>query len=79
MSALTDAPDLTELLLRVYDARRAMDRARRSPSVRRHDTDLARHDLVDALEAYTSGLDACNTPVPYGLRNELRLNRGLDN
>jgi hypothetical protein len=72
------ASDLPGLLTRVCDARRAMARARRTTSSQRIETGLARHELIDALEAYTSGLAMVNSPVPYRLRDELRLNRALD-
>ena len=44
----------------------------------RADLGNARHDLVLALEAYTMGLEQLGRPVPYALRDELRLQRSLD-
>lgn len=66
---------LYEDLLR---ARRAVSRSRQVASRNRLELVNARHDLVVALEAYTRGLDAVGRPVPYVLRDELRLQRGLD-
>jgi hypothetical protein len=66
---------LYEDLLR---ARRVVLRSRQVPSRNRLELSNARHDLVVALEAYTHGLDSAGRPVPYALRDELRLQRGLD-
>jgi hypothetical protein len=73
----TGAP-LSDLLGDVMRARDAVGKVRRVPQVSRVDVGNARHDLVLALEAYTSGLEALGRPVPYALRDELRLQRRLD-
>lgn len=69
---------LGDLLDDVMRARGAIHRVRRVPVTSRPDVGHARHELVLALEAYTSCLMALGKPVPYGLRDELRLQRGLD-
>lgn len=38
-------------------------------------TGPARHHLISALEAYTAELVAQNLPIPYKLRDDLRLQR----
>jgi hypothetical protein len=77
MTAQPEVPDLAGLLVRLVDARTHMERVRRPPS-ERQETALARHKLIDALEAYTAGLTTLHAPVPYRLRDELRLNRAVD-
>ena len=69
---------LTDLLGDVVRARTAIHHVRRVPAHSRLDVGNARHDLVVALEAYTSCLAAIGRPVPYALRDELRLQRSLD-
>lgn len=69
---------LPALYHELLQARRAIDRTRQVPSRNRLELSNARHDLVVALEAYTCGLAAVGRPVPYALRDELRLQRGLD-
>jgi len=69
---------LTDLLGDVMRARSAILKVRGVPSHSRLDVGNARHDLVVALEAYTSHLLAMGRPVPYALRDELRLQRSLD-
>ena len=69
---------LSDLLRDVVRARGAIVKVRRVPMTSRIDAGNARHDLVVALEAYTSCLAAMGRPVPYALRDELRLQRGLD-
>jgi len=70
--------ELTDLLGDVMRARTAIHQVRRVPAHSRLDVGNARHDLVVALEAYTSCLAAIGRPVPYALRDELRLQRSLD-
>lgn len=69
---------LGALLGDVVRARAAVDRARRLQLTSAIEAGHARHDLVLALEAYTSSLDDLGRPVPYALRDELRLQRSLD-
>jgi len=38
---------------------------------------LLRRGLLSALEAYVDRLDAAHLPVPYALRDELRLQQAL--
>jgi hypothetical protein len=72
----TGAP-LRDLLGDVRRARDSLEGFRRQMSSR-VDAGHARHDLVVALEAYTSCLEDLGRPVPYALRDELRLQRSLD-
>ncbi len=61
-------------------ARAALEHVRHRYALRRDGTsaiDAARRDLVAALEAYVVRLGADGTPVPYRLRDELRLHSAL--
>lgn len=69
---------LTDLLGDVMRARGTILKVRGVPVTSRLDIGNARHELVLALEAYTSCLAAMGRPVPYALRDELRLQRSLD-
>jgi hypothetical protein len=69
---------LSDLFGDVVRARDQVVRVRRVPLSSRADLGSARHELVVALEAYTSGLARLGRPVPYALRDELRLQRSLD-
>jgi len=69
---------LRDLLGDVVRARETIVRVRRVQLTSRADVGNARHELVLALEAYTSGLERLGRPVPYALRDELRLQRSLD-
>jgi hypothetical protein len=69
---------LSDLFSDVVRARDAIVKVRRVQMTNRVDVGNARHDLVLALEAYTSGLQRLGRPVPYALRDELRLQRSLD-
>ena len=69
---------LGNLLGDVVRARDAICEVRRVQASSRSDVGNARHDLVVALEAYTSGLQRLGRPVPYALRDELRLQRSLE-
>ncbi len=69
---------LNDLLGDVVRARDAIGKVRRVQLSNRTDVGVARHVLVLALEAYTSGLEQLGRPVPYALRDELRLQRSLD-
>jgi hypothetical protein len=69
---------LRELLRDVVRARQAILKVRQVPMNNRAEVGNARHDLVLALDAYTSCLEEMGRPVPYALRDELRLQRSLD-
>jgi hypothetical protein len=69
---------LRDLLGDVMRARDSVEGFRRVQLSSRVDAGHARHDLVVALEAYTSCLEDMGRPVPYALRDELRLQRSLD-
>jgi hypothetical protein len=69
---------LSDLLGDVVRARDRVGKVRRVQQTSRIDIGNARHDLVTALEAYTSCLETLGRPVPYALRDELRLQRRLD-
>jgi hypothetical protein len=69
---------LSDLLGDVVRARDAICAVRRVQATSRADVGNARHDLVVALEAYTSSLQRLGRPVPYALRDELRLQRSLE-
>jgi len=66
------------LLGDVVRARDAICEVRRVQASNRAEVGNARHDLVVALEAYTSCLQRLGRPVPYALRDELRLHRSLE-
>jgi hypothetical protein len=69
---------LNDLFGDVVRARDAICEVRREQPSNRSDVGSARHDLVAALEAYTSCLQRLGRPVPYALRDELRLQRSLE-
>ena len=69
---------ISDLLGDVVRARSAINKVRGVPAYSRLDVGNARHDLVLALEAYTEYLAAMGSPTPYALRDELRLQRSLD-
>ena len=78
----TPAPDsplgsdpLSALFQEVVNARAAMTVARRAPLGTSSVVDVARKRLLLALEAFTAELDARNLPVPYGIRDDLRIQR----
>ncbi len=74
-----DEPSTLEALFdELVRARDIILAARRVPARNQVELRHARHDLVLALEAYTYALAAVGRPVPYALRDELRLQRGLD-
>ena len=66
---------LTALFQEVVSARAAMTVARRAPLGTSSVVDVARTRLLLALEAFTAELDARNLPVPYGIRDDLRIQR----
>ena len=69
---------LRDLLSDVVVARGALHRERRQRPVTRLDLGLAQHRLVVALRAYESALTQDGAPMPYRLRDELRLLESLD-
>jgi hypothetical protein len=69
---------LRDLLTDVVLARGALHRERRQRPVTRLDVGLAQHRLVLALRAYESALTQDGAPMPYRLRDELRLLESLD-
>jgi len=67
------------LLTEVVRSRAALTTARRRQSESGPSTvSTARQELVAALSAYTACLVAGGVPVPYRMRDELRLLRGLE-
>lgn len=68
---------LARLLKDVVDARAALARARMMPGSRTDAGDEARARVLSAIEAYTAALEAQRLPVPYALRDELRIRRGV--
>ena len=68
---------LMALFQEVTSARAAMTVARRAPLGRSRLIDAPRARLLLALEAYTTELSARNLPVPYGIRDDLRIQRRI--
>jgi len=68
---------LLELFQEVISARAAMTVARRAPLGRSRLIDAPRARLLAALEAYTGELNVRNLPVPYGIRDDLRIQRRI--
>src|SRR5664279_3917378 len=68
---------LMELFQEVLSARAAMTVARRAPLGRSRVVDAPRARLLLALEAYTAELNARNLPVPYAIRDDLRIQRRI--
>lgn len=68
---------LMGLFQEVTSARAAMTIARRAPLGRSRLVDAPRARLLLALEAYTAELNARNLPVPYGIRDDLRIQRRI--
>jgi len=78
--ALTDPSGferLLELFQEVNDARAAITIARRAPLGRSRLVDAPRTRLLNALEAYTAELQARHLPVPYSIRDDLRIQRRI--
>jgi hypothetical protein len=71
------AGSLRDLLTDVVLARDDLARQRRRTPVVQHELGDARRRLVVALRAYQLGLDADGAPMPYRLRDELRLLEAL--
>jgi hypothetical protein len=68
---------LMALFQEVTSARAAMTIARRAPLGRSRLIDAPRARLLLALETYTAELNARNLPVPYGIRDDLRIQRRI--
>lgn len=68
---------LLDLFQEIANARAAMKLARRAPPGRSRQADLPRIRLLLALEAYTAELKARNLPVPYAIRDDLRIQRRI--
>jgi hypothetical protein len=66
---------LSALFQEVVSARDAIVVARRAPLVTSSMIDDTRTTLLHALEAYAAALDARRLPVPYGILNDLRIQR----
>lgn len=69
------ADPLSALFQEVIDARAQMTIARRAPLGTSSVVDLARARLLRALEAFTAELNARHLPVPYAIRDDLRIQR----
>jgi len=65
------APNAQDLWNNLVSARAEVSRSRRLPMDAAGAT--ARHDLLAALEAYVACLVEHGRPIPYALRDELRL------
>jgi hypothetical protein len=68
---------LLELFQEVIAARAALTVARRAPLGRSRLVDAPRARLLGALEAYTAELNSRNLPVPYSIRDDLRIQRRI--
>ncbi len=66
---------LLALFQEVISAREAMVVARRAPLGTPGVVEGTRTRLLRALEAYAAELDARHLPVPYGIRDDLRIQR----
>lgn len=66
---------LLALFHEVVVARAALIVARRAPLGTSSVVDVARTRLLQALEAFTAELDARHLPVPYAIRDDLRIQR----
>ena len=66
---------LNALIQEVISARAAMTVARRAPLGAANMLEVTRTRLLHALEAYTAALDERHLPVPYAIRDDLRIQR----
>jgi hypothetical protein len=66
---------LTDLLSRVHAARERLERAREEKG--RPEQQLLRQELLTALEAYAAAIGDSGAPLPYRLRTEIDLYKGL--
>jgi hypothetical protein len=73
----TTVSSLRDLLTEVVLARGALHRQRRRTPVVRLDLGTAQSRLAEALRAYQDALRADGAPIPYKLRDELRLLQSL--
>lgn len=71
------AGGLRGLLTEVVQARGALALQRRRQPVAQMELGNAQDRLADALSAYADGLTAEGAPMPYRLRDELRLLNAL--
>ncbi len=74
-NASVGSDPLLVLFQEVTSARAAMVVARRAPLGTPGLVEVTRTRLLRALEAYAAELDARNLPVPYGIRDDLRIQR----
>jgi hypothetical protein len=73
-----ESPDhgrLAALLAEIGHARDRLDVAR--SGTRPSEQLPVRRELLAALEAYAAALASCGAPLPYRLRDEIELYRGL--
>lgn len=66
---------LTDLLAGVLVARRRLERARVDKRV--PEQQVLRQELLSALEQYADAISDSGAPLPYRLRTEIDLYRGL--
>ncbi len=66
---------LASLLADVHEARRRLERGRHLP--RAADQQVLRNGLLAALESYAGAVATAGAPLPYQLRREIELLRGL--
>jgi hypothetical protein len=66
---------LGALIQEVISARSAMTVARRAPLGASNVLEVTRTRLLHALEAYTAALNERHLPVPYAIRDDLRIQR----
>jgi hypothetical protein len=66
---------LSALIQELISARAAMTVARRAPLGASNVVEATRTRLLHALEAYTAALDERHLPVPYAIRDDLRIQR----
>ncbi len=76
LSAAAELPSLGELGVRLRDAREAVAAQRGGP-VGSEAVARSRRMMLRALEDYISALETLRLPVPYALRDELRLHQQL--
>lgn len=68
--------DLAALVEQLQNARDEVDRLRRPPAAREQ-LSAARQFLLAAMESYAAELTARGLPIPWKLRDELRLQRSV--
>jgi hypothetical protein len=74
---LSPQPSLATLASRVVLARADLKIERASTLGRTGIVGIAPRELLTCLEAYATALQTRGLPIPPGLRDELRLRRGL--